>query len=212
MMQYYAEDTEKIFSEDVADELYEKDTQEINSLTETEKEKLYPKEAVGNSSRKNVEPVGENESSIGTFGDILVSYTFSSFGFDIGVPGHAGIVHIEEIWTVESFPEGNGYANGVRRYTNDWKDRGHSYGVRVKGATKADYTAAAKYAIAQIGKPYNWNYFNKGTTDSFYCSQLVWRAWKNQGFDIDRMNLGDWEPVSPAELVGGSNTYVFYKD
>jgi hypothetical protein len=26
------------------------------------------------------------------------------------------------------------------------------------------------------------------------------------------MNLGDWEPVSPAELVGGEGTYVFYKN
>lgn len=67
-----------------------------------------------------------------------------------------------------------------------------------------------KYKKIAYWTAYNINFFNKGTTSKFYCSQLVWRSWKNQGFEVDRMNLGNYEPVSPAELVGGSGTYVFY--
>lgn len=45
--------------------------------------------------------------------------------------------------------------------------------------------AAVTYAKAQEGKKYNWNYPDKWTTDKFYCSQLVWRAYKEQDIDLD---------------------------
>jgi WD40 repeat protein len=45
--------------------------------------------------------------------------------------------------------------------------------------------AAVAYAEAQEGKKYNWNYPDKWTTDKFYCSQLVWRAYEEQGIDLD---------------------------
>jgi uncharacterized protein YycO len=45
--------------------------------------------------------------------------------------------------------------------------------------------AAVTYAKAQEGKKYNWIYPDKWTTDKFYCSQLVWRAYQKQGIDLD---------------------------
>jgi uncharacterized protein YycO len=45
--------------------------------------------------------------------------------------------------------------------------------------------AAVTYAKAQEGKKYNWIYPDKWTTDKFYCSQLVWRAYQKQGTDLD---------------------------
>lgn len=30
-----------------------------------------------------------------------------------------------------------------------------------------------------------------------------------QGFEIDKMHLGNWKPVFLTALVGGANTYVF---
>ena len=47
-------------------------------------------------------------------------------------------------------------------------------------------------AIANLGKPYNYNYFNVSTRKKFYCSQLVWAAFKdNYGIDLDTSDFGD---------------------
>ncbi|MBQ2634892.1 MAG: hypothetical protein IJF88_09995 [Oscillospiraceae bacterium] len=201
---YYILDSNLVFNDEYAKEIYQRDCNEINSLSEEQKEQLYYKESVEYCSQA---AETQGSSSLGTYGDILVSFTSSSFGYNWGLPGHAAIVHTNSRYTIESFPNG-----GVRIYTNNWGSKTKVYGVRVKGASSNSYTRAAQYAISQAnqGKKYNWIFINKGTTGSFYCSQLVWRAWKNQGFEVDRMNLGNWEPVSPAELVGGSRTYVFY--
>lgn len=44
----------------------------------------------------------------------------------------------------------------------------------------------SSYALEQKGDPYNWNFFDKYTEDSFYCSQLVWAAYfRNGGTDFD---------------------------
>lgn len=45
------------------------------------------------------------------------------------------------------------------------------------------------FAMKQIGKTYNMYFTDKMTTDKFYCPQLVWRAYKEVGIDID--NNGD---------------------
>jgi hypothetical protein len=52
-------------------------------------------------------------------------------------------------------------------------------------ATTAQRDGASRYAINQTGRHYNWNYLDKETQDSFYCSQLVWRAYETQGIDLD---------------------------
>lgn len=206
--EYYKKDSERIFNESYGNYIYNRDMVNIRKELENKNTSLnYIKES--NLNNLGMVTFSNSDSSLGTYGDILVTYSFSSFRVDVGATGHAAIVHNDPNYTIESFPDG-----GVRVYKNDWASKSKVYGVRVKGASGADYTNAASYAITQanLRKPYNWNFFNKGTTDSFYCSQLVWRAWKNQGYEVDRMNLGDWEPVSPAELVGGDETYVFYKD
>lgn len=62
----------------------------------------------------------------------------------------------------------------------------------------------------QLGKPYNYNYFNVSTRKKFYCSQLVWVAFKdNYGIDLDTSDFGD--AVHPMELVNSSKTYTIYK-
>lgn len=69
--------------------------------------------------------------------------------------------------------------DGVRRYTNNWGSK----------------------------KKYNKNFFDKNTTEKFYCSQLTCRPWKNQGHDIYNMK---WDTiVSPMDLVKPDNTVIF---
>ncbi len=46
--------------------------------------------------------------------------------------------------------------------------------------------------------------------EKFYCSQLVWAAFKdNYGIDLDTSDFGD--AVHPMELVNSSKTYTIYK-
>ncbi|MCV9948929.1 YiiX/YebB-like N1pC/P60 family cysteine hydrolase [Paenibacillus sp. BT-177] len=144
-------------------------------------------------------------SSLGTVGDILVAYNASSWGIDFGYPGHAAIVSLLSGKTVESFP-----ADGVQYHTNDWRGRSNVYGMSVKGASGSQYRAAAQYAANQIGKPYNWNFVNPWTEAKFYCSQLVWKAWKTQGIDVDYITI---DPiVTPMEIAKSGNTSIYYSN
>lgn len=84
------------------------------------------------------------------------------------------------------------------------------YGISVKGTTVDEDNEASNWCYRQLGKPYNYNYFNVSTRKKFYCSQLVWAAFKdNYGIDLDTSDFGD--AVHPMELVNSSKTYTIYK-
>jgi len=59
----------------------------------------------------------------------------------------------------------------------------------------------AVYCLAQVGKPYNLNFLNSETDDSFYCSQLAYKAYQQIGIDL---NTG-----LAMEHLTGSNAIVF---
>jgi uncharacterized protein YycO len=61
--------------------------------------------------------------------------------------------------------------------------------------------AAADYAAAQAGKPFSEAYWHKARTDGYYCSQLVWAAYRHAGVDLDSdYLLGD--PAFMARYAG----------
>lgn len=80
--------------------------------------------------------------------------------------------------------------------------------------------AAALFALNQVGKPCNWNCFQKRIYgDSYYCSEIVWAAYKASitvagipcGPDVDGTPF--WSPltdfgVSPAEIFLAPNTHA----
>lgn len=152
-----------------------------------------------------------NATALGTKGDILVSYDLNSGSSAIGF-GHAAIVSRIKSNTVESWHKSWSpiKQHGVRMYNNNWGKRKKVFGLWVRKSNNTKYVNAAKYAEKQanLKKPYNINFFDKFTTKRFYCSQLVWRAWKNQGHDIDNVKFDT--VVSPMELVNSNNTKVFY--
>ena len=41
------------------------------------------------------------------------------------------------------------------------------------------------YCLAQVGKPYNLNFLNAETEESFYCSQLAYKAYQQIGIDLN---------------------------
>jgi len=43
----------------------------------------------------------------------------------------------------------------------------------------------AAFALAQVGKPYNLNFLNPNTEESYYCSQLIYRAYLRCGIDLN---------------------------
>jgi hypothetical protein len=68
---------------------------------------------------------------------------------------------------------------------------GVAYPVVNRGLTPADETrvrlAAANYVLSQAdaAKPYNVNFFDPSGEAAFYCSQLIYRAYVDQGIDLD---------------------------
>jgi len=62
-------------------------------------------------------------------------------------------------------------------------------------------TAIAGYCRAQIGKPYNLNFLNAETEESFYCSQLAYKAYQQIGIDL---NTG-----LTLEQLPGTNAIVY---
>ncbi len=59
----------------------------------------------------------------------------------------------------------------------------------------------AAYCLAQVGKPYNLNFFNAETEAAFYCSQLAYKAYQQIGIDL---NTG-----LEMEQLPGTNTIIY---
>lgn len=167
--------------------------------------------------------IKRGKKSVGTYGDILYAYEFCVTILCGSIIGHVGIVSTDEGWTVESYPKRGARMqhllgkqkreDGVRLYPNRWRLNKKVLGLRVRTAKKRHYMGAAKYAMkqAKLKKPYNKNIFDKHTEAKFYCSQLVWKAWKKQGYKLELINLGKYDPILPVELYWSPWTYVFYK-
>ncbi|MCH5584948.1 hypothetical protein MK805_08170 [Shimazuella sp. AN120528] len=144
--------------------------------------------------------------AIGKPGDILVTLDGTSTGFE-WAGGHTGIVSDVPGYVVESFGNKSIGLNGVRHWVNDWKTRYKKVkALWVEGATPNDYKYVAAYNREQIGKGYNYNFFNITTTARFYCSQLVWRAWYNRGWDLNYGGYAVW----PVDLIKSPYTIPYY--
>jgi uncharacterized protein YycO len=187
---------------------YAKNQQDMKDLFRTDPEsaaKLYYRQSPQSSAKSNNALLRGSE--LGLYGDVLVTYgknTATQFF------GHAAIVSEYNVWTIESWPLITSPIDedGVQWYTNDWASYSQTYGLEVYNATDDDYYYASMYAEYQLGKLYNWNWLDKNTTSYFYCSQLAWRSWLQQGFNLD--SYPSDTVVMPAELVTDGDVYIFY--
>lgn len=59
----------------------------------------------------------------------------------------------------------------------------------------------AEYCLAQVGKPYNLNFLNSESEDTFYCSQLAYKAYQQIGIDL---NTG-----LAMEQIPGTNGIIY---
>lgn len=118
--------------------------------------------------------------------------------------GHAAIVYSSDK-VVESLQNGVCYGN------NDWyRSKNTCTAVAVSGTTSQQDSFAAVWCSGKNGKPYNFIYTDVDTREKFYCSQLVWAAYKDcYGIDLNTSIFGN--AVHPGELVDSSHTYVIYR-
>lgn len=115
--------------------------------------------------------------------------------------GHAAIVYNSEE-TVEA------WSDGVKKMKNDWPAKWDNMAAMwVSGAEGSDYNSVGNYAYRQIGKPYNYVVYDYEREDQFYCSQLVWRAWYNRGWDLDDNRF----IIFPSDIYNDDDTVVFYE-
>jgi uncharacterized protein YycO len=119
-----------------------------------------------------------------------------------GLTGHVamveGIFHDKNLNTdyirvIESniFTQGKHVvANGVvRSVLDDNKaDFTKTSIYRVNNSSQSKIAGVVNFEINQLGKHYNIDYFKYSSSPnnkSWYCSELVWAAWKNQGVNIE---------------------------
>lgn len=66
---------------------------------------------------------------------------------------------------------------------------GAAYPLEERGYLPEEQDAIRKevaaFILAQVGKPYNLNFLEPEREDSFYCSQLIYKAYKEQGIDLN---------------------------
>ena len=122
--------------------------------------------------------------------------------------GHAAIVY-NTFWVVEAIP------SGVSLGQNNWETNHKKMtAVTVKTTKVAEDAAAADYAKKQVGKPYNKWFYDMATRAKFYCSQLVWAAFKDK-YRID-LNTPEWDypvlgkAIAPTELISTPLTSTIY--
>lgn len=122
------------------------------------------------------------------------------------IPGHAGIA-IDSYTLVEAE-----LADGVNQSpVSDWKTRyNHFVVLRVYSASVTERSSAANYAIAQLGDYYSI-FSNRMDTYRWYCSQLVWRSYLEQGYDIESYG---WQQgvglITPGDLIESPLTTQVY--
>ena len=119
--------------------------------------------------------------------------------------GHAAIV-----WNSSRVIES--VSRGVVWGNNNWRQtKKNIYGLSVKATTVSQDAKAADWCRKQIGKKYNYNYFSNSTRAKFYCSQLVWAAFKDlYRIDLDT-SLFTKYAVHPMELVYSNKTALIYR-
>lgn len=133
-------------------------------------------------------------------GDVFYSSN-STFGV---VHGHNGIYY-----NASNYVESAGFSQGVKKtYAGHAVAPAPAYKYYVGWNRQSpNKIAAANFALAQVGKPYNGVFFNNKRvySDKYNCSQLVWAAYKSVDPNVD-MDANGGLGVYPADIANSSWT------
>ena len=96
---------------------------------------------------------------------------------------------------------------------------------RVKTANESQRQAAAAWAISKIGTPYQFFYqppwfglkianphLPLPTADAFYCMELLWAAYYNQGIDIDQNGWRFPWWVTGDDILADADIEIIYRN
>ncbi len=148
-------------------------------------------------------------------GDIVIGHSSSTDPFIPGYWTHTGIIAYYSYYygdwiVVEAKAEGV-----VLTPLSEFLERYDTVAVlRVSTSDNVRYDAVL-FALEQVGKPYDFFWLSKQVYgDSYYCSELVWAAYKAAGGpDIDKNPGWSWTyayGVAPQEIYDDGDTYVIY--
>ncbi len=139
-------------------------------------------------------------------GDILFceckNKDYSIFGWD-----HCSI-YIGNNEFIEAVPDKGVWITNFSVYSTWAKNFRFAY---VKGVSEKQRNAAVDFAMSQLDKSYqykNSSFFhfiglrkdNSSESKEWYCSELVWAAYYNQGIDIDFNNWFFPRMVNPIDI------------
>ncbi len=153
-------------------------------------------------------------------GDILVIISEEELTYTIEVPfygemtislgyrDHIGI-YVGDGQVVEATESDGVVASAL----SSWVGRPGQVGLEILRVDVADdiRQAAVQFALAQVGDAYDWDWMSLDYADSeteWYCSEIVWAAYKNQGVDLDAnsMSHGAHGGVAPQEICDSEHT------
>ncbi|HFR3504154.1 hypothetical protein HO565_04745 [Streptococcus suis] len=123
--------------------------------------------------------------------------------------GHAGIMGTgkKHEYIVESNPK-----DGVQAKNKTWGNSNQVWQLGIRSTSVAQDRAAAAWAVDKIGKPYNFNFSDVWNRNRFYCSQLVWAAYRDTAGPSADISLNDYgAAIHPYEFLKHSNTSVIYR-
>ncbi len=144
-------------------------------------------------------------------GDILVRH--KGYG-DSVIPGywsHIGLIANKSNGTyniIESTTKGSRIVTFEK-----FKGKSEVSMVRIRDANESTREEAVGWASTKVGLPYNFNILNKRIEgNSYYCSELIWAAYKRLGIDIDKnpgFHIKYANSVSPQEIFGDDDVEIF---
>lgn len=96
---------------------------------------------------------------------------------------------------------GDGVCRGV---LDDYRvDERASSIYRVNCATNANINSAVSFCLGQLGKPWKIHpgKYTSASSAYWYCSELVWAAYYNQGIDFESSTISDGPGIMPKDIV-----------
>lgn len=154
-------------------------------------------------------------------GDIILSVTHNDFLMAIdgeNVVHHATLcIKTPESNADTAFITIEGVGKNIAYFSlDDIRDNDDTaYVMRCKDITAEQINEIVEFAQKQIGKPYNTNFIKKEEEESFYCTQLVWAAYKAAGIGIDfnANEINDYGVVLATDIYKSPNLkLVKYSD
>lgn len=138
--------------------------------------------------------IGVPAGTIGLYGDILLALD--------SITDHVAIVK-DSYLVIEAHPDTDNVAYRENNYPARYND---IKGLRVK-TTSATKSKAVTYAEGQLGEPYSL-FSTRNSTNSWYCSKLVWAAYYYNGLDLESTFTAGM--ITPGDLLESPHTSVFY--